>query len=170
MIPIRLRETLRGLHTAGIQFILVGGTAALMQGAPINTLDLDIVFRRESENVVRILRWLDKAEAIFRIQPDRRLRPNESHVNAGKHLITRYGWVDLLGNLGEGLEYDQLLPHCIEMPLADGITIRVLNLETIIALKEKLGHEKDLAALPVLRATLKLIQEQERSRRSTPAS
>lgn len=49
------------------------------------------------------------------------------------------------------------------MPLADGVLIRVLNLETIIALKEQLGHEKDLAALPILRATLKLIREQEQS-------
>ena len=53
------------------------------------------------------------------------------------------------------------------MLLGDGIAIRVLNLETIIALKEQLGHEKDLAALPVLRATLTLIRE---SRPSTPPS
>lgn len=161
MIPIRLRETLGGLVASGIEFILVGGTAALMHGAPINTFDLDIVFRRDPENIARILKWLEEADAIFRIQPERRLRPNESHVSAGKHLnlITRYGWVDFLGNLGEGLEYDQLLPQSTQMQLADGVVVRVLNLDTIIALKEKLGYEKDLAALPILRATLKMIRE-----------
>ena len=35
-----------------------------------------------------------------------------------------------------------------------GIRVRVLNLETIVALKEELTGEKDRAVLPVLRRTL----------------
>jgi predicted nucleotidyltransferase len=41
------------------------------------------------------------------------------------------------------------------MDIGDGIHVRVLDLETIIAIKEELGTEKDLAALPLLRRTLK---------------
>jgi hypothetical protein len=41
------------------------------------------------------------------------------------------------------------------MNVGAGIEIPVLNLETIIALKEELGGDKDLAVLPVLRQTLK---------------
>jgi hypothetical protein len=42
------------LTDAGIAFIVVGGAAAVLQGVPITTMDLDIVHRRTPENVLRI--------------------------------------------------------------------------------------------------------------------
>ena len=153
-------EALRTLVESGVEFVLVGGLAAVLSGAPVTTHDLVVVFSLASENIARVLSWLDKADAIFRMQPERRLRPNESHVAAGRHLnlITRYGYIDLLGFIGDGLKYPELLPASSEMDIGDGLRIRVLNLEMIIAIKEKLATEKLLAALPVLRSTLKLIR------------
>ena len=40
------------------------------------------------------------------------------------------------------------------MALPGGVTIRVLGLPALIEAKERAGRPKDLAALPVLRATL----------------
>jgi predicted nucleotidyltransferase len=40
------------------------------------------------------------------------------------------------------------------MDIGEGIRIRVLDLETLIAIKEELGGEKDRAVLPTLRRTL----------------
>jgi hypothetical protein len=40
------------------------------------------------------------------------------------------------------------------MDIGEGLRVRVLNLEKIIALKEELAGEKDLAVLPILRRTL----------------
>jgi predicted nucleotidyltransferase len=40
------------------------------------------------------------------------------------------------------------------MTIGVGIRVRVLNLETQIAVKEEIGQEKDLAALPILRHAL----------------
>lgn len=45
------------------------------------------------------------------------------------------------------------------MEIGDGVRVRVLDLPTIIAIKEAIGSEKDLAVLPILRRTL---QEQQR--------
>ena len=59
-----------------------------------------------------------------------------------------------MGTIGRGLTYQDLLPHSTEMEIADGILVRVLDLETLIAIKEELGGEKDRAVLPVLRRTL----------------
>lgn len=42
------------LCDADIEFIIVGGAAAVLQGAPITTTDLDIVHRRTPENVARL--------------------------------------------------------------------------------------------------------------------
>jgi len=138
--------------------------AAVLNGAPVQTLDIDLVYSRDPANLDRLGKFLAEADAIFRIQPERRLRPNESHLAAGGHLnlLTRYGPVDLLGTIGKGLGFADLLPHAIEMDVGQGLAISVLDLETIIAVKEQLASEKDLAALPLLRRTLA-----EMKRRST---
>jgi hypothetical protein len=41
-----------------VEFIVVGGTAAVLHGAPIATQDLDIVHRRTEENVARLMNVL----------------------------------------------------------------------------------------------------------------
>lgn len=50
--------------------------------------------------------------------------------------------------------YDELLDRTVEMSLGEGRAIRVLSLPALIQAKEQAGRPKDLAALPVLRATL----------------
>ena len=42
----------------------------------------------------------------------------------------------------------------VEAALGEGATVRVLDLETLIAVKEEIGGEKDRAVLPILRRTL----------------
>jgi hypothetical protein len=99
---------------------------------------------------------LDSLEAVFRIQPERRLRPNPSHLAAGGHLnlLTSLGPLDLLGSVGQDLGYGELLLRSSQMDIASGVRVRVLDLETIISIKAELASEKDLAVLPVLRRTL----------------
>ena len=148
--------TLRALHDGGVEFILVGGLAAVVNGAPINTFDIDVVHSRDAANVARLLPVLEALDAVFRMQPERRLKPNASHLASAGHLnlITRYGPVDLLGTIGRDLGYQDLIPHSVELDVADGLRIRVLDLETLIAIKEELGGEKDRAVLHTLRRTL----------------
>ena len=74
--------------------------------------------------------------------------------------MTRFGPVDLLGTIGKGRSYRDLLSHAAETELGQELRVRVLDLETLIAVKEEVGGEKDIAVLPVLRRTL------EESRRS----
>jgi hypothetical protein len=85
------------------------------------------------------------------------LRPTESHLTAGGHinLVTRYGPVDLLATIGQNLTFSDLLPPSNEMAIGDGVSVRVLNLETLISIKEHLASEKAVAMLPVLRQTLR---------------
>jgi predicted nucleotidyltransferase len=147
---------LRALREGGVKFAVVGGLAAVLNGAPVNTFDLDIVPALDEENLVRLLRVLDSIDAVYRIQPVRRLRPTASHLRSPGHhnLITSCGPLDVLGTVGRGLTYEDLLPHTIEMETGGGVRVAVLNLETIVALKEELASDKDLAVLPVLRRTL----------------
>jgi hypothetical protein len=50
-----LPALLASLCDSGVEFIVVGGVAAVLQGVPITTTDLDIVHRRTPENVARLL-------------------------------------------------------------------------------------------------------------------
>ena len=50
-----LSALLEGLCKAGIEFIVVGGLAAVIQGAPVTTFDLDIVHRQTGENIHKLL-------------------------------------------------------------------------------------------------------------------
>jgi predicted nucleotidyltransferase len=147
---------LRALREGGVDFILVGGLSAVLNGAPAQTYDVDIVHSREAANVERLTKVLESLDAIFRIQPERRIRPAPSHLAGAGHLnlITKFGPLDLLGTIGRDLDYGALLPHSSEKIVAEGVTIRVLDLETLIAIKEDLGGEKDRAMLPILRRTL----------------
>jgi predicted nucleotidyltransferase len=121
---------LRALREGGVNFVVVGGIAAVLNGAPVNTFDLDIVHARDPENVAKLVLALSAMDAIYRIP------------------------LEVLGTIGRGLTYEYLLPHTTEMEIGAGVRVKVLDLKTIIMLKEELGGEKDLAVLPVLRRTL----------------
>jgi hypothetical protein len=164
MPETRLLSTLRSLSEGGVHVILVGGLAAVVQGAPIQTYDVDRVYSRDLPNRERLLKVLRFLDAFFRIQPERRLRPEDSHLASGGHLnfITRYGPLDLLGSIGQNLGFEDLLIHSAEMKLGEDIVIRVLDLETIIAVKEELAGEKDIAMLPLLHRTLNEIRKKQR--------
>lgn len=159
-----LRSTLRILSENQVDFILVGGLAAVLQGVPLSTYDVDIVHSRQALNIHRLLSVLETLDAIFRMQPERRLKPNASHLSGQGHvnLVTRLGSLDVLGTIGNGLSYEQLLPYSESMDLENGLEIRVLGLEKLIELKEEIGGEKDRAMLPLLRRAL---EEKRRSER-----
>jgi hypothetical protein len=80
-----------------------------------------------------------------------------SHWKTPEHslLTTKSGALDSLGSVGQNLSYEDLPPHSEEIAVADGVSVWVLNLETLIKLKREAGRDKDLAVLPVLEAVLK---------------
>ena len=61
-----LNALLKGLSKARIEFILVGGIAAVVQGAPLTTFDLDIVHRQTDENIQKLMKFLESVEIEFK--------------------------------------------------------------------------------------------------------
>lgn len=146
---------LRTLVEHGVDFIIVGGVAAVLHGVPVTTFDLDLVHSRMPDNIDRLLSALQELDACYRGQGDRRITPDSSHLAASGHqlLMTRFGPLDLLGTIGANHGYEELLDYSEEMQVS-GMHLRVLNLSTLIRVKEETGHEKDKAVLPILRCTL----------------
>jgi hypothetical protein len=99
---VDIRAILRKLAEHEVEFIVVGGVAAVLAGAPINTFDLDVVYRRTPDNLDRLLAALSELDAVFRGDP-RRIRPNRSHLESAGHklLATRHGDLDCLGSIEE---------------------------------------------------------------------
>ena len=64
--PAALTTLLAKLAAAGVDFVLVGGLAAVAQGAPLTTHDIDIVHRRAPENVDALFAFLSSANARYR--------------------------------------------------------------------------------------------------------
>src|SRR6185436_16005798 len=89
-----LTALLEKLCDAGVEFIVVGGGAAVLHGAPITTNDLAIVHRRTPENVTRLLEVLLRLDATMRYDFARRgLRPT-AEMLAGR------GQINLSTSLG----------------------------------------------------------------------
>ena len=151
-----LAAFLAALAEAQVEFIVVGGAAAVIHGVPVITKDLDIVHRRTPENVERLLGVLLRFDAVFRYDlGGRDLRPTAALL-LGKgqiNLSTSLGPIDPLCELGEGQGYDELLSRT-ELVTGGGPALRVLDLPTLIEVKAKLGRAKDRLMLPVLVATL----------------
>src|SRR4051794_21336333 len=71
----RFRDALEVLCRHGVEIIVVGGVAAVLNGAPISTFDLDLVHARDPENLDRLMAALVELEANYRDQTGRRLPP-----------------------------------------------------------------------------------------------
>lgn len=158
------RETtpiLTGLALAGVEFIVVGGTAAIMRGAPITTLDVDILHRRTEQNVTLLLQWLLAHHACHRFDlANRRLPPAREQLMGSGHvnLQTDLGKLDVLCELALGEGYDEVVGDSSWLEHAT-CRVRVLNLERLITVKAKAGRPKDRMVLPILIATLDEIRK-----------
>ena len=149
-----LEALLRALVDAGVEFIVVGGAAAVIHGAPVTTQDLDIVPRQDDAGISRLLAALRSLDTRFRpVKPERDIAPDESHLRGqGQlNLITTHGPLDILLRLHDARGYDELLPRSVDV--ADGdLRIRVIDLETLIEIKRSTGRARDALVLPLLLA------------------
>jgi len=157
---VDLSAIIEGLIKADVKFILVGGLAAVIQGAPITTMDVDIVHSRSSENISKLFVFLKSIDAIYRRADDKIIAPKiEDFYGAGHALFaTRIGPLDVLGFIEEGKTYEDLLQHTIEIGFR-GHAIQVLDIKMLIALKKNSQDLKDKQRLPVLEETLRQLEK-----------
>ena len=149
-----IADIIQTLVAHEVDFIVVGGMAAVLQGAPVHTIDLDIVYALSEPNITRLELALTELRAIFRDDP-RRIVPNRSHLQSRGHklLQTTAGPLDVLATIEMATTFEDLLPDSDWLEI-DGARFRVLSLARLIVVKEQLNRTKDQAMLVLLRATL----------------
>ena len=155
-------EHLLGALVAGrVGFIIVGGVAATLHGSARLTADLDVVYERSSRNISRLFNALAPLEPYLRgAPPGLPFRFDGQTIVAGLNftLTTRYGPLDVLGEISGGLRYPDLLDHSIVVELF-GHRCRVIDLDTLIENKRAAGRPKDLEVI----AELEVIRQERES-------
>ena len=157
---VELSSILEELLKANIKFILVGGLAAVVQGAPVTTLDVDIVYDRTTENISKLLTFLKSIDAHYRRPDDKVILPKEDDFLTMGHRLftTRLGPIDILAFIEENKIYEDLIEHKVEIEFR-GHTLHVLDLKMLIELKKTSKDLKDKQVLPILKETLRQIEK-----------
>ena len=147
---------LRALTEGGVEFIVIGGMAAVAHGSAHVTVDLDIVYGRSDENMERL------AVSLAPLSPYLRGVPaglpfcfDRATIRAGLNftLVTTVGDLDILGEAAGAGTFENLLPRSIVRQVF-GLPCRFVDLETLIHLKRSAGRPKDLERVAELEALL----------------
>lgn len=154
------------LERHGVEYVLIGGLAAVLHGSPLPTVDADICPSRHPDNLKRLAAALEDLEARIRAADTPRGVPfPRDAVFLGSHellnLVTRAGDLDVVFLPAGGGDYSTLAPRAHPMSVRD-LTISVAALEDVIRSKEAANRPKDQRSLPVLRQLLDEIGRSQR--------
>jgi predicted nucleotidyltransferase len=135
-----------------VEFIIVGGVAAVIHGSSRLTQDLDVVYRRTPQNLANLVQALASQSPYLRgAPPGLPFQWSVATLNMGLNftLETSLGPLDLLGEIVGGGRYEDLLEHTIEVEVF-GVRCHCLDLAALIRTKRAAGRPKDLEALAEL--------------------
>lgn len=154
------REILEVLNHHEVEYIVVGGVAAVIHGAPITTFDLDVLVRVGAGNAARLLEALSALDARYR-EHQAPVKPTKQDILSGGHmlLMTRAGPLDVLGFIGAGQRFEDLDTASSEITMTAG-SLRVLDLEELIRQKKILDRPKDRAVADILEEVLRSRKEE----------
>ena len=161
---VDVRAIVAALNEAGVEYVVVGGVAAIAAGYPLPTEDIDITPRRELSNLERLATALEGLDAKLRTDTGAVALPVEARMLASAEmwtLTTRLGDLDVVfvpvGTQG----YDDLRRDAVEVDVGGDVRAWMSSLRDVIRSKEAARRAKDQAQLPALRRTLELSRERE---------
>jgi hypothetical protein len=147
-----LGDILGLLLSQKVEFVLVGGYAAVVHGASFITRDIDICVRFSPENLLRLETALRELHPWHRMTPQKLpfvLDPEASTRWKNLYLATDWGAVDCLGAVSGIGDFDVVHARSVEMDFSFG-TCRVLDLEALIEAKQAMGRPHDLLTIAQL--------------------
>lgn len=136
------RALFRALTERGVRFLLIGLGAAVLEGAPVSTQDLDIWPERIDDPRLPLAAadaggfWIPT----FGLQPAAFGGPGLERIDL---VLTAHGLDAFDVEYANGVERE-----------VDGVQLRVLPLRRVLASKLATNRPKDRAAIPALEATL----------------
>lgn len=150
--PVRICQI---LNEEGVEYVVVGGFAAVIRGSSLPTRDIDIVPSRATDNLDRLGRALTRMGAKIRTDGEPVPAPMDGPFLANMplmlNLVTDYGEMDLTFiPAGRAGGHDGWRRAATEEEVSDGLTVFVASLDDIIDSKRTANRPKDQMALPYL--------------------
>lgn len=137
------RALLEALNARDVRYLVIGLGAAVLQGAPVSTQNIDLWFEHPGDDAVRAAAaavggfWI----AGFGLHPPGVGGEGLERIDT---VLTAHGLAAF------DVEYAGAVPMVI-----DGIPVKVLPLARVMASKRATNRPKDVAAMPALEATLR---------------
>ena len=156
--PALLRP-LDALEAQHVRYVVIGAVAAIAQGYPLTTHDLDVTPARDAENLERLTEALRELGVRLRVSRGEPVDfpPDASFLRAGSSwtLETRDGLsFDVIFEPAGTAGYADLVQDAKSLDLGDGLVAPVASLRDLIRMKQAAGRPKDLAQIPALEATM----------------
>ena len=164
--PTQFKRIIEVLAHAKVEFVLIGGIAAIVHGSARATFDVDVVYARNAENIRCLAGALKPFHPYLRgAPPGLPFQWDEETISKGLNftLTTDLGSLDLLGEVVGGGRYEDLQRYS-NLGEAFGVRCICLGLERLIHIKRAAGRPKDFEAI----AELEAIREEKKAMEEDP--
>lgn len=146
--PLDFAQLLSVLADERVEFVVIGGVAAIAHGARRTTLDLDVVPRPVHENYVRLATALERLGVTGRVDDGEfqsldPLDPVDLARSRNLSLPTSAGQLDVLTRALGSPPFDDLVKRGHTLSIA-GIPVIVVGIDDLIAMKLAAGRPRDL--------------------------
>jgi predicted nucleotidyltransferase len=156
--PFRPRPIIQLLTARGVDFVVIGGYAAVLHGSPRITRDLDICCATDAANLSVLGRALTDMNAqpagvdeeVPFVADERTLARIEVLT-----LVTDLGKLDVMTRPKDAPPYVRMRDRAERYDL-DGVLVRVAAIPDLLAMKRAAGRKKDLADVEELEAIERL--------------
>jgi hypothetical protein len=156
--PLRADELLARLTTRGVDFVVIGGIAAILHGSAQSTFDLDISFATDPGNLRALGDVLVELGARLKGVTDNiPFVPDAETLRRADMLtmVTPLGELDVLARPAGSRGYEALRRNAERFDVG-GFVVLVASIDDLIAMKQTAGRHKDLAAVEELEAIKRL--------------
>ena len=163
MPDFAFEKILEALQRHEVRYVVVGAVAAIAQGSPLPTEDIDVTPARDLANLERLGETLLDLEARLRVAGKPDGIPFDATYLAGNeicNLTTPHGDLDLIFVPAGTGGYDDLKRDAILVDFGD-FQAPMASLVDVIRSKQASSRAKDHAQLPALRQTLELVRRRE---------
>ena len=146
---------LRVLHGEGVKFVVIGGYAGELLGAPLMTNDLDICYERSPDNLELLVKALSRMGAKLRVAKVEEELPFilDAHTLAAGDsftFLTDLGNLDVLGTPSGTAGYGDLAARAHDLPVAEDLRVPVVVLADLMRMKRASARTKDRLQLEIL--------------------